>query len=234
MTHMSHALRTPLNSIIGFSRVMLKGIDGPLTELQQADLTSIYNSGQHLLNLINSILDMSKIEAGNMELVFDEVLLHDIFHSVVATARGLLKDRPIELRTEIPDDLPTVWADGQRIRQVLINLVSNAAKFTERGYVALKVETDPEFVTIRVIDTGIGIEPEAQRRLFIPFQQVDASTSRRAGGTGLGLVICRSFVEMHGGRIWVESEPGKGSTFSFTLPIHRTAAESQGKEQVTD
>ena len=234
LANMSHELRTPLNSIIGFSRVMLKGIDGPLTELQEADLTSIYNSGQHLLNLINSILDMSKIEAGKMELAFDEVPLHEIFPTVVATARGLLKDRPIELRTEVPEDLPIVWADAQRIRQVLINLISNAAKFTERGYIALKVETDPKYVTVRVIDTGIGIAPEAQKRLFIPFQQVDASTSRRAGGTGLGLAICRSFVEMHGGRIWVESEPGKGSTFSFTLPIHRAVTEDQGKERETE
>ncbi len=222
LANMSHELRTPLNSIIGFSRVMLKGIDGPLTDLQQADLTSIYNSGQHLLSLINSILDMSKIEAGKMDLNFDEVSLLPVIDGALSVAKALVKDRPIELRTDLPDSLPTVWADSQRVRQVLINLLSNAEKFTERGYILLKAEAGPEFVTIHVTDTGIGIEPEAQKRLFIPFQQVDASTTRRAGGTGLGLAISRSFVEMHGGQIWVESEPGKGSTFSFTLPIYRS------------
>jgi signal transduction histidine kinase/CheY-like chemotaxis protein len=227
LANMSHELRTPLNSIIGFSRVMLKGIDGSLTDLQEADLTSIYSSGQHLLNLINSILDMSKIEAGKMDLSFEEVFLHDILNGVLATARGLLKDRPIELRSHIPEDLPTVWADAQRIRQVLINLVSNAAKFTEKGTITLRVDPDPEFVTVHISDTGIGIEPEAQKRLFIPFQQVDASTARRAGGTGLGLAISRSFVEMHGGQIWVESEPGQGSTFSFTLPVYQAVREKE-------
>jgi signal transduction histidine kinase/CheY-like chemotaxis protein/HAMP domain-containing protein len=222
LANMSHELRTPLNSIIGFSRVMLKGIDGPLNELQEADLTSIYNSGQHLLSLINSILDMSKIEAGKMDLSFDELHLSDIFDPVMSTTSALVKDKPIELRFEVPEEPPTVWGDVQRIRQVLINLMSNAVKFTEKGHITLAAEVGPRFVTISVSDTGIGIEPEAQNRLFIPFQQVDASTTRRASGTGLGLAISRSFVEMHGGEIWVESKPGKGSAFYFTLPIYQT------------
>ena len=234
LANMSHELRTPLNSIIGFSRVMLKGIDGPLTELQEMDLNSIYSSGQHLLSLINSILDMSKIEAGKMDLSFEEVDLHAIFQTAISTARGLLKDRPIQLITDIPEILPTVWADSQRIRQVLINLVSNAAKFTEEGHIAIRAEAGAEFVTISVSDTGIGIEPEAVNRLFIPFQQVDASTSRRAGGTGLGLAISRSFVEMHGGEIWVESEPGKGSTFFFTLPIYEVMRRQEREEEQID
>ena len=219
LANMSHELRTPLNSIIGFSRVMLKGIDGPLTELQSADLQSIHNSGQHLLSLINSILDMSKIEAGKMELAIEELALPPVLDAVLDTTKALIKDRPVELRTIVPDDLPTVWADAQRVRQVLLNLLSNAAKFTDEGQVTLTAEVGSEFVTISVADTGIGINPEAQNRLFVPFQQVDGSTTRRAGGTGLGLAISRSFVEMHGGQIWVESEPGQGSTFSFTLPI---------------
>ncbi|MEJ2207742.1 MAG: GAF domain-containing protein, partial [Anaerolineae bacterium] len=189
LANMSHELRTPLNSIIGFSRVMLKGIDGPLTDLQEADLTSIYSSGQHLLGLINSILDMSKIEAGKMDLSFDEVRLDDIFQAVLSTTRALVKDLPVQLVSEIPDDLPPVWADAQRVRQILINLFSNAAKFTEEGAISLVAQLTGEFVTITVADTGIGIEPDAQNRLFIPFQQVDASTTRRAGGTGLGLAI---------------------------------------------
>jgi len=224
LANMSHELRTPLNSIIGFSRVMLKGIDGTLTDLQSADLTSIYNSGQHLLRMINDILDVSKIEAGRMDLSFDEVTLDEVCQSALSTARALVKDRPIELQANIPEDLPSVWADGQRVRQVLINLFSNAAKFTDEGQITLQaavMPADPEFVTVSVHDTGIGIDSEAQKRLFIPFQQVDPSTTRRAGGTGLGLSICRSFVEMLGGRIWVESELGKGSTFYFTLPIYR-------------
>ncbi len=221
LANMSHELRTPLNSIIGFSRVMLKGIDGPLTELQAADLMSIHSSGQHLLSLINSILDMSKIEAGKMELTIEELALPPVLDAVVDTTKALIKDRPVELHIRVPEHLPTVLADAQRVRQVLLNLMSNAAKFTDRGRITLTAEVGPEFVTLGVADTGMGIEPEAQPRLFIPFQQVDGSTTRRAGGTGLGLAISRSFVEMQGGEIWVESELGKGSTFSFTLPIYR-------------
>jgi len=234
LANMSHELRTPLNSIIGFSRVMLKGIDGPLTDLQEDDLTSIYSSGQHLLGLINSILDMSKIEAGKMDLSFDEVDLSDIFSTVIYTARGLLKDRPIKLKSDFPEDLPLVWADTQRVRQILINLISNAAKFTETGHIALAASADAEFVTISVSDTGMGIEEEAMNRLFIAFQQVDQSTSRRAGGTGLGLAISRSFVELLGGEIWVESEPGKGSTFSFTLPIYEVVRAKEEKAEEVD
>jgi signal transduction histidine kinase/CheY-like chemotaxis protein len=232
LANMSHELRTPLNSIIGFSRVMLKGIDGPLTESQETDLNSIHNSGQHLLALINSILDMSKIEAGKMELSFEEVRLPDVLSAVLGTTNALVKDKPVELHSYIPDDLPTVWADTQRVRQVLLNLMSNAAKFTEEGYISVRAEAGDEFVTITVEDTGVGIEPDAQTRLFIPFQQVDGSTTRRAGGTGLGLAISRSFVEMLGGEIWVESEPGKGSTFGFTLPIYQVLHQKQ--EQVAE
>ena len=225
LANMSHELRTPLNSIIGFSRVMLKGIDGPLTEMQETDLTSIYNSGQHLLSLINSVLDMSKIEAGKMDLSFEAVDLHPILKTAISTTTALIKDSPIELHTDIPDSLPAVRADAQRVRQILINLLSNAAKFTEEGTIRLQAEAGSEFVTISVHDTGIGISEEAQQQLFVPFQQVDPSATRRAGGTGLGLAICRRFVQLHGGDIWLESEPGAGSTFSFTLPIHETARE---------
>jgi signal transduction histidine kinase/CheY-like chemotaxis protein len=223
LANMSHELRTPLNSIIGFSRVMLKGIDGPLNDLQEADVTSIYNSGQHLLGLINSILDMSKIEAGKMELAFEQVRLPQILDTVASTTRALIKDRPIELHVQVPPDLPPVWADSQRVRQILINLLSNAAKFTEEGHITISARVRDEAgdtVVVSVADTGVGIDPRAQNHLFIPFQQVDASTTRRAGGTGLGLAISRSFVQMHGGEIWVKSRPGEGSAFYFTLPIH--------------
>ncbi len=226
LANMSHELRTPLNSIIGFSRVMLKGIDGPLTDLQEADLTSIHESGQHLLRLITDILDMSKINAGKMELSFGEVDLTDVFETALGSAAALVKGIPVRLRKQIEPGLPTVWADAQRVRQVVLNLLSNAARFTEQGEITLRAGSEGDLVTISVTDTGIGIPQEAQAGLFEAFQQVDASTTRRAGGTGLGLAISRSFVELHGGEMWVDSEPGVGSTFSFTLHVYR-AVESK-------
>ncbi|WP_448593340.1 response regulator [Thermoflexus hugenholtzii] len=221
IANMSHELRTPLNSIIGFSRVILKGIDGPLTEAQRQDLTAIYNAGQHLLGLINDILDLSKIEAGRMELQFAEVDMREIIRGVMSTAVGLTRDKPIELHQEVPEDLPPVWADAQRARQVLLNLVSNAAKFTDQGFIAVRAWADESFVTIAVQDTGIGIPKEKQEEIFQEFTQVESGTTRRYGGTGLGLAISRRLVELMGGRIWVESEVGKGSTFFFTLPRAR-------------
>ncbi len=224
LANMSHELRTPLNSIIGFSRVILKGIDGPVTEVQEQDLNAIYNSGQHLLSLINDILDLSKIEAGKMELSFEEhVGIADIIQSVVPTASGLVKDKAIELLLEIDDNLPSVRADPVKIRQVLLNLLSNAAKFTDTGSILIKASLrknawDKPEICIQVIDTGPGIALEDQGKLFLPFSQVDASPSRKTGGSGLGLSICRHLIDMHGGRIGVESEQGKGSNFYFILP----------------
>ncbi len=229
LANMSHELRTPLNSIIGFSRVILKGIDGPINETQEEDLQAIYSAGQHLLGLINDILDLSKIEAGKMELAFAEVDLKEIIQGVLSTAIGLVKDKPIKLSADVPEDLPTVQADNIRVRQVLLNLVSNAAKFTEQGRIAISArrinDDGREAVMIAVSDTGPGIEVEDQARLFEPFSQVDASPTRKTGGTGLGLSISRHLVELHGGRIWVESKPGAGSTFAFTLPLAPLEAE---------
>ncbi len=225
LANMSHELRTPLNSIIGFSRVILKGIDGPVTELQQQDLSAIYNSGQHLLNLINDILDLSKIEAGKLELAFEEdVNLADLIQSVVPTIQGLIKDKPVKLERLIAPDLPPLRADPLKIRQVLINLLSNAAKFTEQGAITVKVQAwtgaqGREEVIVRVSDTGAGISPEDRSKLFLPFSQVDGSATRKSGGSGLGLSICRHLIEMHGGEIGLESEIGMGSTFYFTLPV---------------
>ncbi|MBI1880713.1 MAG: HAMP domain-containing histidine kinase, partial [Chloroflexi bacterium] len=219
LANMSHELRTPLNSIIGFSRVILKGIDGPLTDLQKTDLTSIHNSGQHLLSLINNILDLSKIEAGKMELNFEEVELEPIIKGVTATAIALVKDKPVALHQEIAENLPNVWADPTRIRQIILNLVSNACKFTDEGAITVRVWADQERINISVSDTGIGIPEENLNSIFEEFTQVDSSTTRKVGGTGLGLPISRHFVEMHKGRIWVESRLGHGSTFSFFIPI---------------
>jgi len=237
LANMSHELRTPLNSIIGFSRVILKGIDGPLTELQVQDLSSINSSGTHLLGLINDVLDMAKVDAGKMELVFDDTNLNDLIQSGLSTVGGLLKDKQIELRQEIAPDIPTVRADHMRIRQVLINLLSNAAKFTETGSITVHAHviqaTSPQtgkmapFVEVSVTDTGPGIAQEDMIKLFEAFSQVDASPTRKAGGSGLGLNISRHLVELHGGRIWAESEVGRGSTFTFILPIHQPEPESE-------
>lgn len=222
LANMSHELRTPLNSIIGFSKVILKGIDGPITEKQEEDLAAIYNAGQHLLGLINDILDLSRIEAGKMELAFTEVDLGEIIRGVMSTAVGLVKEKPIELILDVPEDLPLLQADNIRIRQVLLNLVSNAAKFTEQGHIGVSARTirrgSQTDIVIAVFDTGPGIHPADQEKIFEPFSQVDASPTRKTGGTGLGLSICRHLVELHGGIIWVESIPGEGSTFAFTLP----------------
>ncbi|HUH98006.1 MAG TPA: GAF domain-containing protein [Anaerolineales bacterium] len=231
LANMSHELRTPLNSIIGFSRVILKGIDGPVSELQQQDLTAIYNSGQHLLGLINDILDLSKIEAGKMELAFDEVNMIDVINGVMSTVVGLIKDKPVKLVKNIQENLPTVRADAIRVRQVLLNLLSNAAKFTSEGSITVEAAVaaspagHPELL-VRVTDTGPGIEPKDQAKLFQPFSQVDDSLTRKTGGSGLGLSISQQLVQMHGGRIGLESVPGKGSTFYFTLPIYRASEET--------
>lgn len=230
LANMSHELRTPLNSIIGFSRVILKGIDGPVTDLMQQDLTAIYNSGQHLLGLINDILDLAKIEAGKMELAFDEVNIADLTASVLSTMSGLIKDKPIQMKRNIEPDLPSVKADAIRVRQVMINLLSNAAKFTEEGEISVDVElfknNGRNEIKISVSDTGSGISKADQEKLFQPFSQVDASPTRKTGGTGLGLSICKQLINMHGGEIWVESEEGKGSKFHFTLPIYPKEGES--------
>ena len=207
LANMSHELRTPLNSIIGFSRVILKGIDGPISEMQQQDLTAIYNSGQHLLGLINDILDLARIEAGKMELNFEEVHLADMTTGVMSTAKGLVKEKPIQLVQRIPTDMPSVRGDSMRVRQVLLNLISNASKFTEAGSITVealvqKGPTGKLEAQINVIDTGPGISAEDQKKLFQAFSQVDGSATRKTGGTGLGLSICANLVQLHGGPHW--------------------------------
>ncbi|MFP3853850.1 MAG: ATP-binding protein [Anaerolineales bacterium] len=223
LANMSHELRTPLNSIIGFSKVILKGIDGPITDTQREDLNAIYNAGQHLLGLISDMLDISRIEAGKLDLSFEQVDVKEVIESVMTTATGLAKDKPIELVTDVPEDLPDITADRIRVRQVMLNLVSNAAKFTEEGQIAISarlVQSEPQpEILVAVADTGIGIAEENMSKLFEPFSQVDPSPTRKSGGSGLGLSIARHLVELHGGRIWAESTLGEGSTFAFTLPL---------------
>ncbi len=239
LANMSHELRTPLNSIIGFSRVILKGIDGPVSEMQHQDLTAIYNSGQHLLGLINDILDLARIEAGKMELNFEEVKLSEMVNSVLSTAKGLVKEKSIQLVAKIPADMPTVRGDTMRVRQVLINLLSNASKFTDEGTITVEAVVQkgpngkPEAL-INVIDTGPGISVEGQEKLFKAFSQVDGSATRKSGGSGLGLSICANLVSLHNGRISVHSAEGKGSTFWFTLPLFHQPVEEipEGKKVI--
>lgn len=225
LANMSHELRTPLNSIIGFSRVILKGIDGPINDTQKQDLTAIYNSGQHLLGLINNVLDLSKIEAGKMELQYSDVNINDIVVTTMSTASGLTKDKNIKLYQVISPEIPIIRADATRVRQVLLNFISNAAKFTDEGSITIEAKlitspTNTPEVMVSVTDTGPGIAEKDRYKLFQPFSQVDDSPTRKTGGTGLGLSICKSFIEMHKGRIGLlSSEVGKGSTFFFTLPL---------------
>ena len=231
LANMSHELRTPLNSIIGFSRVILKGIDGPISDLQRQDLTAIYNSGQHLLGLINDMLDLAKIEAGKMDMSFEETNVGEIVTSVMSTASGLVKDKPIRLTQKVPEVLPSVRADPIRVRQVLLNLLSNAAKFTEQGDILVEAAAQHdaagiEEVMVRVTDTGPGISEEDQSKLFQAFSQVDDSPTRRTGGSGLGLSISQQQIQLQGGRIGVHSEVGKGSTFFFTLPVYQALGDT--------
>jgi signal transduction histidine kinase/CheY-like chemotaxis protein/HAMP domain-containing protein len=218
LANMSHELRTPLNSIINFAYLLTVGVEGPLTAGQEDMLRRIGDSGRHLLDLINDILDLAKIESGRVELFVEELDLRDLILSVLSVAGGLLRDKPVELHRDISDDLPLVRVDRTRVRQVLLNLVSNAAKFTEQGQITVRAWGEEDWVTVSVEDTGIGLAAADIPKAFAEFVQVDGHMGRRAGGTGLGLPISKRFVELHGGRIWVESEPGVGSTFYFTLP----------------
>ncbi len=221
LASMSHELRTPLNSIIGFSEVLADGLDGDLSEEAHTDVLAIHESGEHLLELINDVLDLAKIEAGHMELDRTDVELAEIVEEVGRTTAVLLKDKPVEMLYDLPLDLPVLSADAKRLRQILKNLVSNAAKFTEQGQIVISAAPteDRQYVQVSVRDSGVGIAPQNLGLIFEQFRQVDNSSTRKVGGTGLGLPITRQLVQMHGGEIWVASQLGVGSTFSFTLPI---------------
>jgi signal transduction histidine kinase/HAMP domain-containing protein len=220
LANMSHELREPLTNIIGFSRVILKGIDGPISDQQRSDLEIVYANGQHLLGLINDLLDVAQIEAGLMELEFKEVDLRELVQSVMATTSALVRDKDIQLQQEIHPELPLIEADGTRLRQVLLKLLSNAAKFTERGSITVRAWPKGNQIQVTVADTGPGIPRENHERMFERFEQGETGLERPEG-IGVGLALCKEFVEMHGGRIWVESEEGAGSTFNFTLPLRQ-------------
>ncbi|NJP07208.1 MAG: response regulator [Chloroflexaceae bacterium] len=220
IANMSHELRTPLNSIINFTQIIKSGFRGPVTEEQIQYLNRVSASGEHLLGLINDILDLSKIEAGRMELFKEELDLGELVESTMSTAIGLTKEKPIELYHEIAPDLPMIQADRTRIRQILLNLLSNAAKFTDEGCITVQVWQEQHELIVSITDTGIGIAPDKLETIFEEFRQADEGSMRSYEGTGLGLSICRRLLQMHGGRIWVESTPGVGSIFFFSLPLH--------------
>ncbi len=230
LANMSHELRTPLNSILGFADVIIEGLDGPLTENMTNDLGLIQKNGQHLLHLINDVLDMAKIESGKLNLIIEKIKIHDIIEEVTSITSTLASEKNISLFIE-PDSnmVVEINADRNRLRQVLINVINNAIKFTENGKIAIHVSHIEEHVLVKIKDTGIGISPEHLENIFIEFTQVDSSTTRKVGGTGLGLPISRRLVEMHGGRLWAESTgvEGEGSTFFIELPIETKIVESE-------
>ncbi len=219
LANVSHELRTPMNAILGFNEMILDRVYGDISEDLQRPLTDIQQSGRHLLRLINDVLDLSKIEAGRMELTLAEYLVQDTVQTVWASLGSLAAEKDLEFVTIVPLDLPPAYGDGRRITQCLMNLAGNALKFTRRGRVEIGVERVDGDLRFRVSDTGIGIPAERIDGLFAEFQQADATIARDFGGTGLGLSITRRSVEMHGGRVWVESELGKGSTFFFSIPL---------------
>ncbi|HSS71486.1 MAG TPA: ATP-binding protein, partial [Casimicrobiaceae bacterium] len=222
LANMSHELRTPLNAIIGFSEVLLERLFGELNEKQDDYLKDIHSSGKHLLQLINDILDLSKVEAGRMEL---EPSTFDV-PTAIANAMTLIRERAqkheIMLGIDADPELGEITADERKFKQILLNLLSNAVKFTpDCGRIDVKARRDADHVVVGVHDTGIGIALEDQEAVFEEFRQVGRNYTNKQEGTGLGLALTRKFVELHGGRIWLESEPGKGSTFTFTIPSKR-------------
>lgn len=233
LANMSHELRTPLNSILGFSDVMLEGIDGPLTPNMENDLKLIQKNGQHLLLLINDVLDMAKIESGRMNLHPEKFRVHDVLQEVINICSTLASSKNLALYIEPEsDDNLEILADITRIRQVIINLINNAIKFTEKGQVTLQANKhSSEQILIKVKDTGLGIPASHLESIFQEFSQVDTSTTRKAGGTGLGLPISRKLVEMHGGRMWAESAgiENQGSIFYVELPIEAKIEEIEQK-----
>ena len=219
LANMSHELRTPLNAILGYSELMADGAYGEPSEKMMGILKRLEANGKHLLGLINDVLDLSKIEAGQLVLELSDYSVQDIAQTVRSTLEPLAADKKLAFKLELARELPPGHGDGRRLTQVLINLVGNAIKFTDAGEVAIKAEAHNGSFHVSVRDTGPGISAADQAKLFQEFQQADNAITRKKGGTGLGLAISKRIIEMHGGRIWVDSMVGQGSTFSFTLPV---------------
>jgi signal transduction histidine kinase len=219
LANMSHELRTPLNAILGYSELMADGAYGEPSEKMHGVLKRLEANGKHLLGLINDVLDLSKIEAGQLALELSDYSIQDIAQTVRSTLEPLAADKKLGFKVEVAPQLPSGRGDGRRLTQVLINLVGNAIKFTDAGEVVIKAEANNGLFYVLVRDTGPGIAAADQAKLFQEFQQADNAITRKKGGTGLGLAISKRIIEMHGGKVWVESQLGQGSTFAFTLPV---------------
>ena len=224
LTHMSHELRTPLNVIIGFSELMLDGVPGKVNEEQKQCLSDVLSSSQHLLSVINEVLDLAKIESGEVELKLSNIKLTGVIQSLRNEMMPILTAKKQSLEVDVEEGLPMVRADRNRVRQVLLNLLSNASKFTpESGKLKVEAIRENDWCRISVVDNGIGIKKDDQERIFEQFSQLNSNLAKEEGGTGLGLAIVKQIIEKHGGRIWVESEYGNGSRFTFTLPLAAAA-----------
>jgi signal transduction histidine kinase len=217
---MSHEIRTPLNSIIGFSGVLLKGFPGPLNEEQKKQIGFILSSGKHLLSLINDILDLSKIEAGQMQINYEIFDIYELLDEIVMLQRPAALDKGLVLNLDCQFHSFQLKSDRQRLKQVIINLVNNAIKFTDQGTVNITCRKVDDYILMSVRDTGIGISKEEIKKLFHPFVQIENNSIKKNEGTGLGLSICKKLVELLKGGISVESEIGKGSEFKIELPIY--------------
>ena len=222
LSHMSHELRTPLNIILGFSELMLDETPGKINKEQRQCLKDITASGNQLLALINDVLDLSKVESGKMELHLTNIILGDMLQSLARTMTPILTPKRQHLDIEVEEELPSIRADKGKLKQVLFNLTSNATKLTpNRGKIKIQAARTGDWCQVSVIDNGTGIKKEEQKRIFEAFHQAENPLSKGNGGTGLGLTVAQQIVEKHGGQIWVDSEPGKGSRFTFTLPLAR-------------
>ncbi|MGQ9477416.1 MAG: sensor histidine kinase [Candidatus Bipolaricaulia bacterium] len=220
---MGHELLTPLHAIRGFSQLLLEGIEGPLTAKQREDIEAVLSSGNHLLELIENILRFSKLEAGEERLHLEEIESTGLVAEVVQSFERFAQERGLRLESRVEPF--SLWADRTKLRQVLMNLVSNALKYTERGGISIEAAMADGQARFTVADTGRGIPPEYQAKVFEPFTQVDSSDRREAMGIGLGLAIVKKYVELHGGRVWLESELGKGTRFHFTIPQEESHAD---------
>jgi len=227
LANMSHELRTPLNAILGYTELILDGIYGEAPEKAQAVLKRVESNGRHLLGLINDVLDLSKIEAGQLTLTLTDYSMKDVLYNVFSAVEPLANDKKLGFKVEAQPDMPKGHGDERRLTQVVLNLVGNAIKFSDAGAVIIKASSTNGSFTVAVQDNGPGISTADQGKIFEEFQQADNSATKKKGGTGLGLSISRRIVEMHGGKLWVESEIGKGSVFSFTLPVQ---VEAQAKQ----
>ncbi|MBI2531289.1 MAG: HAMP domain-containing histidine kinase, partial [Deltaproteobacteria bacterium] len=219
LARVSHDLRTPLNAIMGFTRIVLRRVEGQIPDLQKENLQKVMISAEHLLGLINTLLDLAKIDAGKMEAIAATFRVEEIINMTTATVEPLLKDGRVRIVRDIAPDLPPLKTDRDMLKQVLFNLLSNAAKFTEQGEIKVSASRENGTLKLAVSDSGIGMKPAALEHIFEEFQQAEKTTASKYGGTGLGLAIVKKFVNLMGGDIVVESEVGKGSKFTITLPM---------------